>query len=206
VDGPDGKRRRFPGEKPPGLKVEDETILVAPIASAAAAAWLKEDPEAPKKGGETGPSVEEPPTPPPSASSVEATTWEKAIEYAEERPLKELRLIAGSPMDAAAVLGLASSVGPDVLTLSVTAGGSLKDGGNIQLAIDDIKPSHPLKPLTIAATVINSINSGATYQAALTMLFNGDGRDGMADAIRKVKLDAPDGVSPKAKFGKPTGG
>ena len=57
----------------------------------------------------------------------------------------------------------------------------------------------------MAQTVLNSLNPGSDYEAVLKLTFTGDGRDGMADAIRKLQLDAPEDVSINAMFGKPVG-
>lgn len=203
VDGSEGKRRRVLGKTPSGLEVKDDTILVTAAGSQSAGAWLKEDTVTPRKDGE--PPKDEPTPPPPVSSSTKAITWEKASEMAGEQPLKELDLSAETPAAAAALLNLAGAVGADAIALSVTVRGTLKDSGSIQLAIDDIKPSHPLKPLTMTQTILNSVNSGSIYQATLKLLFTGDGRTGMADAIRNLQLNAPEGVSIEAQFGKPTG-
>ena len=204
VDGPPGKRRRIPGKTLTGLEVRDDKTMMTVAGSDAAKMWTKEDPVAPPKtsGGDT--SDDDVPEP-PRTISTKATTWDKAIEMATEQPLKEITLSAATPAAAAALLNLAGPVGADVVTLTLTVGGPLKDSGTIQLAISDMKPSHPLKPLTMAQTIHNSLTAGSNYEAVLKLTFTGDGRTGMADAIRKLQLDTPDDVEILASFGTPVG-
>jgi hypothetical protein len=199
VEGPSGKRRRVPGTLTSfGL---DDTVLIARTDCEAAAKWLKEDkPEKERPGG--GPGEPPPPPPPPPPQKVTAQTWEKVLEYAQERPLLELHLIAAMPATANALLGLAQPLGADKLSLSVTTDGRLKDEGTMRFMASEIKPNHPAKPLALAQTVFNSLADGSTFEADLKLSFQ-PGRTDLQAQLKALAENAPEEVSVRATFDKP---
>ena len=201
VEGPEGKRRRVP-ETLVSLTVDD-SVWVAEAGSPPAAQWLKEDAVA-KPGGKPGGKggQTEPPTQPP-AGRVTATTWEKVLECADQRPLLELHLVGRSPGDAGSLLGLAQPLGADQLSLSVMTSGNLKDGGMMAFTANDVKPTHPAKPLTVAQTVFNSLAGGGTFEADLKLLFGTSGRTGIKELLQTAAENAPDAVAVEAVFDKP---
>ena len=204
VEGPDGRRRRVP-EMLVGLTLDD-SVWVTQVGSEYALAWTKEDaiPERPGKkpgdGDGDGPGLGPRPEPP---SRTTATTWEKVLEYADERPLLEFDLVAHTPSDAGALMGLAQPLGANELSLSVTANGNLKDGGMMAFLANDVKPAHPAKPLTVAQTVFNSLADGGTFEADLKLSFGGSGRTGVKDLLQGAWDSAPEGVAVQAVFDKP---
>jgi len=209
VQGQEGRRRRVPDTLM--TLVLDDTIWITPASSAYAKEWLKEDViprpgEKPVPGGPGGDRGGKGGDEPPPPSRVTATTWEKALEYAADRPLLELHLVAGSPSDAGLLIGLAQPLGADQLLLSVAAQGNLKDGGMMAFKADDVKPTHPAKPLTVAQTVFNSLADGGMFQADLKLTFGDSGRTGMKDMLQQAHDAAPDALSVQAKFDKPAGG
>lgn len=199
VEGPEGKRRRVPGNL--ASFPLDESVLVTRSNSSHGASWVKEDASA---FGDEGRRTRDLPPPPPPAR-VTVTTWEKVLECAPERPLVELHLSAATPADAAALSGLAQPLGSETIELSVTVGGMLRDGGTINFAANDLKPTHPTKPLAIAQTIFNALGEGATYDATLTLKFGPAGRTGLDTMLRALAADAPPGISPRALFEKPVG-
>jgi len=208
VAGAQSQRRRVSTDILTTLSLDD-SVWIALADSEAAQAWLKEDDlkkaGSGKKGGKDGDDIPPPPPPPPPGRVV-ANTWEQAIEYAVNRPLLELHFVTESPSDAAALLGLAQPLGPEQLTVSVTAGGSLKDGGTMNFAANDLKPNHPAKPLTVAQTVFNSLADGGMYEADMKLSFGNQGRGGMVDLLRQASEAAPEAIKVKAWFEKPTEG
>lgn len=197
VEGPEKARRRSTGSltSPP----LDDATLVTTRDSAAATVWLAVDA---KRGGK-----EPRPEPPkPGQSKVTATTWEKAGDYAKERPLLELKLTASTPAAAATLASLAQPLGADSLALTVSAGGALKDGGMMTFTADEVKPNHPLKPLEMAQKVFATLVEGATYEATLKLEFGASGRTGLDAQFDELKDNAPDGVTPTALFDKAGGG
>jgi hypothetical protein len=209
VQGQEGRRRRVPDTLM--TLVLDDTIWITPASSAYAKEWLKEDVipkpgEKPVPGGPGGDRGGKGGDEPPPPSRVTATTWEKALEYAADRPLLELHLVAGSPSDAGALISIAQPLGADQLSLSVTAGGNLRDGGMMNFAANDVKPTHPAKPLNVAQTVFNSLAEGGTFEADLKLTFGTAGRTGMMDMLQQAHDAAPDALSVQAKFDKPAGG
>ncbi|MBI3099182.1 MAG: ATP-binding protein [Planctomycetes bacterium] len=200
VEGPEGSRRRVDGTLTT-LPLED-SVLVARADSAAAERWLKAD--APKSPGEAKKGGGVPPPPPPPAQ-VTATTWDKAIEYSQDRPLTRLDLRATTPAGAASLAALAQPLGADSLTLNVSLNGLMKDGGSVNFAALDVKPTHPTKPLAIAQTLFNAVEVSAHYEAVLSLRFGSAGRTGMESPLRALSESAPDAISPEAHFEKPSG-
>ena len=103
------------------------------------------------------------------------------------------------------MLTLAPPLSAETLTLSVSAGGPLKDGGSMNFAASDVKPSNPLKPLAIAQGIFNSVGDGATYEAMLTLRFGAAGRTGMDAALEELAAKAPDELTVRAVFERPPG-
>jgi len=205
VEGPEGQRRRvadmlttFP---------LDDSVCVALADSEPAQAWLKEDEAKPPGGDGGGPGGGGPPPPPPpptpAAGRVTATGWEQLVEYAAERPLVELHFVAETPADTAVLLNLAQPLGPEQITVTTSVGGSLKDGGTMNFAANNLKPNHPAKPLAIAQTVFNSLADGGMYETDMKLSFGKEGRRGMADLLQQSRQSAPEAVAVKAIFEKP---
>jgi len=199
VQGIEGSRRRVSGSLT--TLTLDDSVLVTPADAPSASLWLKEDEPGKKPGG---PDVPRPPAP-PKADRVTATTWDVIREHAATRPLVELKLIAKSPADAAALATLAQPLGAESLALDITAGGTLKDGGTINFAAGGLKPNHPTKPLNVAQTLFTAMAEGANYEAGLTLSFGAEGRTEMGHALEDLSSSAPGGIAPRALFGKPTG-
>lgn len=199
VEGPVGHRRRVPGTLTSFAL--DDSVYITRADSSYGVLWAKED--TPKFGGdERGPDL----PPPPPAARVTATTWEQVLQYAAERPLVELHLVALTPAAAAVLAGVVQPLGADTLTLSVNVGGNLKDGGTLNFAANDLKPTHPTKPLTIAQTLFNALVEGSSYETDLALGFGATGRPGLETSLRTLADGIPEGVTPRAIFEKPTKG
>jgi hypothetical protein len=198
VEGPDGQRRRVGGSLTT-FPLEDN-VYVTRVDSTYGMLWVKED--APTYGGGQGKGGQPTPPPPPQGR-VMATTWDKIVELAAERPLVELHLRASKPAAAAALMALAQPLGADTLSLTVTVSGSLRDGGTLNFAASGVKPTHPTKPLAIAQTLFNALGEGAEYEADLELGFGAAGRNGLETQLRALAEERPDGVTPQATFEKP---
>lgn len=195
VEGPEGQRRRVGGTLT--TLALDETVLVARPNSAAAIEWTKT--------GElrlAAEKLQETPKPPTLTAATE-TDPERIVELAANRPLLKLELTVSAPAAAAQLLSIAQPLGADSVSLSLTVGGNLKDGGVMNFAVTDVRPSHPTRPLQIAQTIFNALAPGAAYQAVLTLTFGPQGRAGLEAALRKLVEDAPEGLELSAKFDKP---
>ncbi len=205
IEGPEGKRRRTPDVLTSFAL--DDSVLVTTIGSEEASAWLKEDkPGKPTKGGGGGgPGDPPPPPPPPPAGKASATNWDKVLEYADDRPLLELHLVASSPADAAMIQQAVQPLGADQLSVSVSVGGSLKDGGTMNFAANDLKPTHPAKPLGMAQTIFNSLQAGSQFEVDLKLTFGASGRTGMRSALEQARDKTPEGVGVRGLFDKPEG-
>lgn len=202
VTGPEGKRRRMPDTLTTFSLGADVEITRAD--SAFGGQWLAEDAikKAAGPGEPPGPGPEYPPPPPPALTEVEAFTWEHILNYAAERPLLHLRLVARKPADAAQLMTLAQPLGAEGLSLSVSASGNLKDGGNVNFLANDLKPTHPLKPLTVGQTIFNAVGDGCSFETALQLDF-GSGRSDMQDRLEKLCKETSDGIDVQATFDKP---
>jgi hypothetical protein len=104
------------------------------------------------------------------------------------------------------LIGLAQPLGAHTLTLSITVDGTLKDGGRMSFAADEVKPTHPTKPLTIAQTLFNALVEGATYEADLTLDFGTTGRSGLEGQLQEMADRASEEISTRATFDRPIGG
>lgn len=200
VEGPDGARRRIGGSLT--TFALDDTVLVARADCTTAKEWLRVT-----EGGEK-PGTEGPISPPlpVTPSRVTATTWEKVLEYAANRPLLELQLIARTPSGAAALASLAQPLGADQLSLDVTVSGDLKDEGSANFSVSNVGLNHPIKPLATAQMLHRGMREEATFEAVLTMSFGPQGRTGLVEQLQNLCKNAPSDVSPDAKFDKPVGG
>ena len=201
VEGSEGRRRRVIGAL--STLPLDESVSITRADSAAGMSWVK---EAQPEGTKSTKGEDAIPLPPPPPSRVTATTPEQVVEFAAERPLMELHLCATTPATAATLLSLAQPLGADTLTLSVTVGGVLKDGGTLNFAASELKPTHPTKPLTIAQTLCNALGEGASYETDLALKFGPAGRTGVEEQLRTLAESTPEGVTLRATFEKPIGG
>lgn len=199
VEGPAGRRRRISGRLTT-LTLDDST-LVTPADSTYGVLWVKEDTPSYERTKD-----EALPPPPPAAEQVTATVWNKILEYASQRPLLELHLIASNPSVGANLMGLVVPLGADSITVSVTVSGAVKDGGAVNFAANEIKLTHPTKPLSIAQTLFSALVDGAGYEADLTLHFGAAGRTGLESRLQALAENLPEGVSPRAFFDKPVVG
>jgi hypothetical protein len=200
VEGPEGRRRRIPGELTT-LSL-DEFVQITLSGTKTSVLWTAEDkPGTKPKTGE----VRDAPLP-PAEIKVRASTWAKAEEYAKNRPLLKLELIAHSPVEAQSMLSLAQPFGAESISLSVDVSGDLKDGGKTYFRMEDVRPVHGLKPLEISQRLYTATAKGSHYEAILSLDFGASGRTGLDAQFRKASEDAPDGIALNADFDKTTAG
>ena len=193
VDGPEGRRKRTTASLG-SVPLEDQ-VYVTLANSSYGTAWVREDEPGYQKGKE--PRI----PPPPRPSQVTATTWEKVLELAADRPLVELRLTAPNPSIAAGLIGLAQPLGADSLRFYVNVSGSIRDGGEMSFSASDVKPNHPTRPLTMAQTIFNALAEGGTYEADLQLQFGPGGRAGLREALEQMASNAPEALRVQATFG-----
>ena len=196
VEGSAGRRRRGAGSL--ASLALDDSAYVTEAHSDYGILWVKEDTEEYERERRS--------TLPPPPDRVTTRTWEEIKEYSAERPLVQLHLVAAAPADSATLTSLSQPFGANIISLSVTVSGTLKDGGSINFAASNLKPNHPAKPLAIAQTLYNAMGEGATYEADLALGFGPEGRSGLGEQLRSLAEKAPGGVVPKATFEKPMKG
>jgi hypothetical protein len=132
---------------------------------------------------------------------VTATDWDTAITYARTRRLLALRMSARDPAAAKTLVALAQPFGARTATLTVTAQGELRDGGDATLQINGAKPGSAVKPLDTAAVFRRALSDeGASYQADMALGFGEDGADQPAARLEQARAQAGDDVSPMAEF------
>jgi hypothetical protein len=198
VGGVEGMRRRVEGSLTSFAL--DDAVLVSPIGSRASAEWRKVT--EPGERGKKPPIIPKPPVP----ERVQALSWEKAAEYAADRPLLKLQLKAGTPVAARTLASLAQPFGAEKLSLTVRVDGQLKGGGIVKMLVEDVRLNHPAKPLDIARTLFTALEEGGFFEAGLALDFGTEGRLGLGPQLSKLADDAPENVEPEADFGKPVGG
>jgi hypothetical protein len=142
------------------------------------------------------------PTAPPPPSRIGASTQEKILELSATRPLYQLQLTAITPAAAAALTGAAQPLGADTLWLSITVGGTLKDGGSVDFRVSEVKPNHAIRPLSIAQTIFQAVQDGSTYETMLHLEFSPP-RPGMGALLKSLIEGLPEGVSVRAEFDRP---
>lgn len=194
VEGPDGGRRRGTGILTT-LPLDDSVWITKPD-SEAGREWTRLDED-------SGPPPPPPQPPPPSPVTY---TWKEAQELAAVRPMLTLTLTTTSPSAAVALLGLAQPLGAERITLDITVGGNLKDGGTMNFMASGVKPTHPAKPLQTAQVVFNALQEGATFEVELGLHFGDGGRSGMRTALQQAADTLPPDVQVRAEFGPPSGG
>jgi len=197
VEGPPGRRRRIQGSLT--TLALDNTVLIARQDNEIAISWLKEAlGEVKENGKKVFPK-------PPEPGKVQASTWAKAIEYARDRPLLKLELIAASPVSAHSLIALAQPLGAETIMLSVSVNGALKDGGMAHYSMENVKPSHSLKPLDIGQRIYTATGEGGSYEAILTLGFGEAGRTGLDSHLAKLADEAPEAITLNAYFDKSIG-
>lgn len=139
----------------------------------------------------------QPSTPP----EVSAYDWGTAIQYAAQRPLLSLRLKASSPPAAGKLIACAQPFGAQSLTLSVRASGLLKDGGQVNFAVSNVKHNTPLKPIDVAKKLLRATQEGSTFSAELVLDFGGIPIGNTAAKFEQAQAQAVDGVGLEARFG-----
>jgi len=131
-----------------------------------------------------------------------AADWKQAAEYASKRPLLTLILKTSTPDAAKTLVSLAQPFGARLLSLSVTAGGDLKDGGRVNFSAEDLKHNHPLAPIDMAAKLFRAMADTASFETSLELDFGDEGVKDAVSNLKKASNDAADGVSISAVFGK----
>ena len=99
-------------------------------------------------------------------------------------------------------MSLAQPFGARLLSLSVTVGGDLKDGGRVNFSAEDLKHNHPLAPIDVAAKLFRAMADTASFETSLELDFGDEGVKDAVSNLKKASNDAADGVSISAVFGK----
>jgi len=136
---------------------------------------------------------------------VTADSWDRLVTLAAERPLVKMEITSRDPASAKELVALVQPLGAEAVSLTVSTGGPLKDGGTMNYAASDVKPSHPARPLEVARGVFSSLAEESEYEAKFALDFGQAGRAEMREALERLREEAPDGVKVSAKFGKPGG-
>jgi len=201
VRGPEGGRTRT-DDKLYSVELTEQTLITL-ANSTTARQWLTVDKKKAGDVGERGVIPGPQPSMPPQRVTINER-W-AIVGHASDRPLLALRIAASTPAGAQNLLSLAQPLGADSLSLRVSASGELKGGGSISFLADQLKPTHPLKPVAIAKTVFTAMEQGALFEALLNLSFGPSGRNGMQNALQVLADSAPDDVILEADFDRPSG-
>jgi len=136
-----------------------------------------------------------------SPQEVSAYDWETAIQYAAQRPLLSIRLKADTVQAAGKLIAYAQPFGAQSLTLTVRASGPLKDGGQVNFVVSNVKHNSPLKPIDVAKKLLRATQEGGTFLAELVLDFGGTPISGTAARFEQAQAQAVDGVGLEARFG-----
>lgn len=192
VAGPDGARRRSATFVDLGRIVLDKAYQVTPAGSAAAAEWLKVDER--QKGGPG-----KPPRPKPPEEGNTATDWPTAIALARKKALKLLALKVVAPADYAALVTLLPPLGATDVTVSTSVQANLKGGGSASVGFTSLKLQNPIKAHEVAEKIARAADGEPSYESEFALDF-GEGRAGMADALKSLSERAPEGTTVRAEF------
>ncbi len=118
----------------------------------------------------------------------------------------KLELIAPSPAEASLLISVAQPLGAETIVLSVDVSGYLKDTGWANFKVEEVKPTHALKPLDIAQRICTAMKEEYTYEARLELGFGESGRMGLETQLQKGSEEAPENIKINAYFDKPHGG
>jgi len=129
-----------------------------------------------------------------------AYTWELAIQYAAKRPLQALELRATTPEAADKLLACAQPFGARALTLAVQVSGILKEGGQVNFAVNGVKHNHPLAPLDMAKKLLRGMADGGALNATLTLHFDAPQND-TAAKFQQAQAQAVTGLTLNSQFG-----
>jgi hypothetical protein len=176
----------------------DDTVLITLADTDTANEWIQVT-----EPGKPGAVI--PPPPPPRLKREEAITWEKVIEYANDRPLLELHLVARTPAGARELALLAQPLGADELAFSVKVEGALKQRGIARFLVTDVGLNHPTKPIDIAQTLYNALERDSIFEADLVLKFGAEGRTGLEGQLQTLAEASSEDVTPRAIFNKPLG-
>lgn len=133
---------------------------------------------------------------------VIAEDWDTAIEYAETRPLKQMRLKTQSPSGAKQLLSLAQPFSAQAITMKVSVQGELKDGGTAYFAVEGAKPTSAARPMDTAGGLHRAmLEEGASYEAEIELKFGERGADHATPRLRDAQGKAGSEIAVEAVFG-----
>lgn len=84
----------------------------------------------------------------------------------------------------------------------MTVGGTLKDGGSVNLSVMEVKSNHAIRPLNIAQTIFQAVQDGSVYEAMLHLEFSPP-RPAMKALLKSLIEGLPEGVTIEAEFDRP---
>lgn len=184
-----------------------DVLIALPTADAVSSWFATDDPQDQGGGegsGDDGGFPIPPPPPLPIDDSI-ASTWEDAIEKAQSREVLIVRFSTAVPAGLAAFPSMTVHLSPNDQKLTVEVSGPLKDGGHVNVAMRNLKPSHPLKPSTMAAQLFNALvedTRNAKFEQVLTF---GEGRASMSERLAEAReaangMQQLESISVEVKF------
>ena len=132
---------------------------------------------------------------------VTTTNWDQAIECAPKRPLTRLVLTTDNSVTAGKLIAIAQPFGARSLTLSVTAGGGLKDGGQLNFAVHNARHNNPMKPIDTAKRLLRAAEEDTrSFSAQLVLDFGQEGERHTGARFEQARSQAGSQVTIEAHF------
>jgi hypothetical protein len=137
---------------------------------------------------------------PAGSGRAVAYGWAQALELAARRPLLSLKFTAADPGAADQLLACAQPFGAQSLSLAIQVSGQLKDAGQVNFAVADVKHTSALQPLDVAKRIARACQEGATFSAQLTLALGAPVADASA-RFEQARARAGEGLGLVAEFG-----
>jgi len=188
VTGPPDDRRRVP-ERLSTFTLSDE-VLVAPTSAPCVSDWLAVVPREPL-----------PPEPQPTVvSPTSVSGWDAVLEEAARRPLLRATLTARSLEPARRLVALAQPLAAQRTTLSITAAGTLPEGGQVNFGVNEAKVGSALRPLDLAERITRGVQQVEEFTASLELDFGKQGLSGAQARLAQAREQGAEGVEIAADF------
>ncbi len=192
VHGQDGSRKRNAGRFLSTMNLTSD-VLVAPARAECVADWTRVTTEPHED------ITVDPPPPPPTGAT--ATSWEEAVKYAANRPVRTVTLSAAKPEDAKSLIGLAQPFGAQSVGLTVRAIGDLRDGGSVRFLVQGAKVNCGIKPLDRATELARAVEEKLEFTCEISMQFGDSGEKGKGGCFERARDEASGDIGIVAEFG-----
>jgi hypothetical protein len=196
VKGSDANRRRDRYGRLTSLKLTDDALLASKDAPCVAD-WTRETEQKPPAPDDDGQVKDGPVT----YNTVEAKSWDEAIEYASRRPLETLELRTVNATAANSLITLAQPMDAKETVLTVRVVGKPKGGQSLRFVVENFEPNCAIKPLEVAQRLVRGAQPEPEYVAIAHLTFSAPDRQTVVKRLRQAQNAAAIDIGVKAAFG-----